>query len=256
MKVGLALSGGGMRSVVHLGMMQVLEEEGVAFDVISGASAGAVVGALRCSGYKPLEILEIIDSINFLKVIKPAFNWRGLLKIESAARTLKKYIKEDNFKNLKKPLIVSATDLSKGQIKYFKKGQLIKPVLASCSLPVIFDPVVINGVSYIDGGVLDNLPVLPLRKKCDFIIGMHSNPIGKNHRANNWKELMERSLLLSISGATYQKKKKCDVFWEPLDVAKYNVFDFRKAREIYQVGYDYARSQLASFPFEKLMSAA
>jgi len=115
MKIGLALSGGGIRSVAHLGMMQVLEEEGVQFDIVSGTSAGAIGGALFCSGYRPYEILEIIKSISLFKVIKPALSWKGLLKIDKATRELEKYIKEDSFQALNKPLIVSATNLLKGK---------------------------------------------------------------------------------------------------------------------------------------------
>jgi len=122
-------------------------------------------------------------------------------------------------------------------------------------LPVIFDPVDINGSPYIDGGILDNLPIVPLKKNCDFIIAMHCNPIEKNYMVNNWKELMERSLLMAISSATYLNKKKCDLFWEPPEVARYKVFDFKKAREIYEVGYNFAKSQLKNSRIDKLLSS-
>ena len=256
MKVGLSLSGGGIRCVVHLGMMQALEEEGVTFDVVSGASAGAIGGALYCHGYKPPEILEIIARTNFLKIMKPALNWRGLLKIDHAAAELSRHFEVDKFEALEKPLIVSATNLLKGKIKYFKKGQLIKPILASCSIPVVFDPVIIHGVPYIDGGILDNLPITPLQKKCDFIIGMHCNPISRTPKVSNWKELMERSLLMAISSSTYMKKKRCDLFWEPPEVANYKVFDFKKVREIYDIGYQYARAELQKSPIQKILSMA
>ncbi len=253
MRIGLSLSGGGIRSVVHLGMMQALEEEGVSFDILAGASAGAVGAALYCNGYRPRDILEIIENTNLFKVIKPALNWRGLLKIENAAHELKKYIENDSFAHLKKPLVVSVTNLTKGKVKYFKKGQLIKPLLASCSIPVVFDPVVINGVSYIDGGIIDNLPVKPLKKRCDFIIGMHSNPIIKSPRVSNWKDLMERSLLLAITSGTQHAMGDFDVFWEPPAVGNYKVFDFKKTKEIYNIGYDYAKSRMHKIPLEKLL---
>jgi NTE family protein len=247
MKVGLALSGGGIRCMAHIGMMQALEEEGVKFDVVAGASGGALGGALHCAGYSPKEILEIIESINFLKVLKPALNWRGLLKLEAAAPLVASYFKEDSFDTLLKPLVVSATNLKKGKAKYFKKGQLVKPLLASCSIPVVFDPIVINGTPYIDGGVLDNLPVSPL-KKCDYIIGLHCNPIADDFKVTNWRGLMERSLLMAISSGTYLNRKKCDLFWEPQEVWNYKVYDFKKARELYRIGYRYAQRQFEVNP--------
>jgi NTE family protein len=256
MKVGLALSGGGIRCVAHLGMMQALEEEGIEFDRVSGASAGAIAGALHCAGYSNHEILEIVSGTNFFKIIKPALNWRGILKIDQVANELAKHLPNDSFGSLKKPLIVSATNLTKGKIKYFKKGQLIKPILASCSIPVVFDPVIVNGTPYIDGGILDNLPIEPLQKKCDFVIGLHCNPIQPNYRVSNWKDLMERSLLMAISSGTYFNKKRCDIFWEPPALDKYKVFDYKKSREIFEIGYEYGKSQMKEFPRQKLLKSA
>ena len=244
MKIGLALSGGGARSIAHLGMMQVLTERGITADMVTGASAGSIAGALYCQGYPPKEILEIVKKTNFLKVVKPALSWTGLLKLESAREELIKYLPHNQFESLQKPLIISATNIAKGKAKYFKKGQLIDPILASCSIPVVFDPVVINGVSYMDGGIMDNLPYEPLKKKVDFSIGLHCNPIESNFRTKNWKGLMERALLLSISNATYYYKKKFDVFWEAPEVSNFNVFDFRKADDLYKVGYHYAESNV------------
>jgi NTE family protein len=244
MKVGLALSGGGARAIAHLGMMKVLDEQGIKVDRISGASAGALLGALYANGYSADEIFEMVRQTNFFKIVKPALTWTGLLKLEGAYHELNKYLPDDHFESLKVPLIISATDIRKGKIKYFKKGQLIRPILASCSIPVVFDPITINGISYMDGGIMDNLPIQPLKKKCDFIIGMHCNPIDNNFKSKNWKGLMERALLLSISSATYQYKKKFDVFWEAPEVSRYNVFDFKKAEELYKIGYAYASEKL------------
>ncbi len=253
MKIGLALSGGGIRSMVHLGMMSALDEEGIKFDIVSGTSAGAIGGALYCAGLSPKEVLEAIDSTNYFKILRPALNWRGLLKIENAAELMLKYIPHNRFEKLKMPLVVAATNIKKGKIKYFKKGELIKPVLASCAIPVVFDPVQIDGVPYGDGGLIDNLPVKPIKKKCDFVLGMHCNPIENKYEAKNWKELMERSMLLAISSATYLNKKKCDLFWEPPEIANYNVFEYRKAKEIYEVGYRFAKKQLKTNPFQKFI---
>jgi NTE family protein len=244
MKIGLALAGGGARAIAHLGMMQVLVENDITVDRVTGASAGAIAGALFCQGYEPGEILEIVKSTNFLKVVKPALSWKGLLKLESGYDELIKYLPHDRFESLKKPLIVSATDIHKGKVKYFKKGQLIRPILASCSIPVVFDPLVINGKSYMDGGIVDNLPFEPLKKKVDFTIGMHCNPIEKNFRSKNWRGLMERALLLSISNATYFNRKKFDVFWEAPGVGQINVFDFKKADELYRMGYQHAQENI------------
>jgi NTE family protein len=251
-KIGLSLSGGGARGFAHLGMIKALEEEAIQFDVIAGASAGAIVGLLYATGRKADEIYEITSKLNFLKIFRPALNWRGLLKLENVATVLRQYIENDNFASLKVPLIICATDLRKGKIKYFRKGELIQPTLASCSIPVVFDPVTIGKSQYIDGGILDNLPVKPLKKEADFIIGMHVNPIQADYEPGNWKDLMERSLLMAVSSGTYLKKKKCDLFWEPQELARFKVFDYKKSKEMYEIGYKYARDQIQNGALKKL----
>ena len=244
MKIGLALSGGGARAIAHLGMMKVLDEQGIKPDRISGASAGALLGALYANGFSAEEIFGMVKKTNFFKIIKPALSWSGLLKLEGAYDELYQYLSHDRFDSLKIPLVISATNIQKGKVKYFKKGQLIRPILASCSIPVVFDPVTINGISYMDGGITDNLPLQPLKRKCDFIIGMHCNPINDNFKGRNWKNLMERALLISISSGTYQYKKKFDIFWEAPEVGDYTVFDFKKADEFFEIGYNYAQAHL------------
>lgn len=254
LKIGLALSGGGTRCMAHLGMMQVLHERGVRFSRVAGTSGGALIGALFAKGYKPLEILEILESISFLKIVRPAFNWQGLLNLEIAGKEIAKYLQEDDFSTLKIPLTIVATNFSKGKVKYFKKGQLIKPLMASCAIPVIFDPVKINNTYYVDGGIMDNLPIEPLKKKVDVIVGMHCNPIGQFNTTNSWKKAMDRTMLMAISSRDIMKRKKCTLFWEPPKLVNYNVFDLKKLREIYQVGYKYAIKEIKAIDLSALQS--
>ena len=244
MKIGLVLSGGGARGISHLGAIQALEEEGVSFSMVSGTSAGALIGALYCSGYAPPEILERIVKTNFIGAFRLAFNWRGLINIERAMNELKKHIQVNTFEELKKPLFVSTTDIKKGKAKVFSEGELYKPLMASCSIPVLFDPVKIKRKQYVDGGITDNLPVKPIKKICDKVVGLHCNPISKNYEVSSWKDLMERSFLITITKNSYRNKGKCDVFIEPPEVGNFKVFDFKKAKDLYQVGYDYTKRMI------------
>jgi len=239
-KLGLVLSGGGARGIAHLGIIQALEEHGLQFSVVSGSSAGALAGALYCKGYSPREISGFIQNTNFLTAFRPAFNWRSFLNIEYAYNELKKYLPEDSFSELKTPLYVTTTDINKGKVKVYKKGQLIRPILASCSVPVVFDPIKIGSRTLVDGGILDNLPYKPIKKICDKVIALHCNPIDKGYKLGNWKDLMERSMMLTVTQYVHTKKKQCDVFMEPPGLSKYKVFDFKKAPEIFDFGYDYA----------------
>lgn len=241
MKLGLALSGGGARAVAHLGIIKYLEESGVRFDHISGSSAGALIGALYAHGMKTEEILEALTKTNFLLLFRPALNWRALLRIENGYNELKKYLPEDSFSALKTPLVVAATELKKGKVKYFKKGQLIMPILASCAIPIVFNPVKIKSKIYVDGGIRDNLPVKPLLKKCDVVVGLNCNPVSDHYAPGDWRDVIERSMLLSIDTATQYNGGQCDLFLEPSELSGFTVFDFKKMQDIYDIGYNHAR---------------
>tara|TARA_B110000046_G_C12910693_1_gene362687 strand:+ start:222 stop:1034 length:813 start_codon:yes stop_codon:yes gene_type:complete len=253
--IGLALSGGGCRSVAHLGMMEALIEQGFSFSRIAGSSAGAIIGALYCQGIPPKEILKILKNLNYLRFFRPDFSWKALLNLEKVIDFLRIHLPEDDFSSLHTPLVVVATDLNKGKIKYFKKGQLWRPLIASCSIPVVFSSIKINGKAYVDGGLLNNLPIEPLKNKCKYVIGLHCNPIGKIRTNVNWKRQLERSCLLAISSRDQLKIKKTDLFWEPPKLSSYHVFDFKRLDNIFEIGYSYALQQLKEGKSEFLINS-
>ena len=122
MNTGLVLSGGGARGVCHLGVMKALDELGIRIDYIAGTSAGSVAGCLYSYGYKPDEILKMIQSISFFKSLKLAWTWTGLLSFEGLGEALLKYIPENTFECLKIPVTLAATEIRKGRIEYFSTG--------------------------------------------------------------------------------------------------------------------------------------
>ncbi len=169
-KIGLVLSGGGARGFAHLGLIQALNDAGIYPDVISGTSAGALAGVLYADGHTPKEILKLMNSGSRLDFMRPALPREGLLQIGGIVKILKTSLRAKTFEELKIPLYVSATDLNIGKAVYFSEGDLFDPVIASASIPVLFQPVIINNIYYVDGGVLDNLPVRPIENKCKFAI--------------------------------------------------------------------------------------
>ncbi len=243
MKIGLAMSGGGARGIAHLGILQAMEEIGIKLCMLSGSSAGAIAGALYGYGYKPQEILEILIKTKLFKFIRPAMNMTGILKLDKTAALYRQYIEIDAFENLKIPLTIAATDIAAGRTRYFSSGELIRPIMASACIPVIFDPILVDGKLYIDGGMLNNMPVEPLIVHCDRIIGLNCNPVGSHFKGGSMKSLLERSLLMAINYNVYDRKQFCDLFLEPQDLNVFSVFDFAKAKEIYDIGYQYAISK-------------
>lgn len=246
--VGLALSGGGVRGISHLGVIKALIEAGIKIDKVSGTSAGAIAGAMYCQGYQPEEILRIIVDTNYFKFMRPAISLTGFLKMDSVGNLFKLYLKHDDFAQLQIPLSVAATDIQKGKVRYFSEGELIKPIMASSCIPGMFDPVVIEDRYLVDGGVLNNLPVEPLEGVCDYVIGVNCNHLPEEMNVSNMKKLIERSVIMSMNYNVYSRKEKCDFFIETPDMGRYGVFDIKKAPELYKMGYDYTRKFIDENP--------
>lgn len=237
-KVGVALSGGGVRGISHLGVLKALGEIGIVPAKISGTSAGAIVGAMFCQGYQPEEILKIIVETNYFKFMRPAISWNGILKMLSIGDLYKLYLPHNDFAQLKIPLAVAATDIQKGKVIYYDEGELILPIMASSSIPGMFEPIVIENKFLVDGGVLNNLPVEPLEGICDYVIGVNCNQLPEESNISNMKKLIERAVIMSMNYNVYSRKAKCNYFIEPPGLGKYGVFDIKKAPELFQAGYD------------------
>ena len=236
-KTGLVLSGGGARGFAHLGVLRALNENGIFPEVISGTSAGAIVGSLYADGYSPEEILKIINLNSRLRYFSPSVPRGGLLQISGIEKILRETLRAKTFGELKIPLFVSATDINNGKAVYFSEGELILPIIASASIPVLFKPVVIDNIQYVDGGVLDNLPIKPIEQKCRFLIGSFVNPTGYEENINSIIHMAERTFLLSMSKELNEKSKRFDLLIAPPELKNYKILDSEKAQELFMVGY-------------------
>jgi NTE family protein len=250
MKIGLALSGGGARGFAHIGVLKALEEMNVKVDRIAGTSAGSIVGALYAHGYKPQEILTILSGMGILNSVRPAWSWTGFLSLDGFKDVLKKYLHENSFESLKLPLTIAATEIRLGKVVYFSEGELITPIIASSSIPAVFNPVSYQGNVYIDGGIMDNLPARPLIGTCDFIIGVHTNPVSQKFDIKNAKEVTMRSLLMAINVNSTVSKANCNVVIEPPALGAYSPLDVSKAKEIFDIGYQFTKDNFTMHDFQ------
>lgn len=243
-KVGLVLSGGGARGVSHLGAVKALAEHGIRPHLISGTSAGAIAGGLLAYGYSPDEVLDIIMQTNFVRYLRPSFGGSGLIRLDRLEGMYRKHIPENTFECLKTPLLVTATDVHAGETVCFREGELARPVLASCSLPGLFEPVYYQGRFLVDGGVLNNMPVEPLEGHVDYIIGIHCNPFMQRCPPRNVREVITRSIILAVHTKNRDRFSKCDLLIEPPQLCDFSLYNLRKARELFKIGYDHAHQVL------------
>ncbi len=245
--IGLALSGGGARGIAHLGVLQALTEAGIRPTVVAGTSAGSIVGALFSAGKAPNEVLNFLIKTNYLSIFRLARSFKGVLNMRKTDKIFKKILQEDDtFEKLKIPFYVAATCLETGTTDYFSEGELIRAIQASSCIPVLFSPMIINNKHYVDGGILNNLPTEVIRDKCDYLIGVHVNPLTNTHKVSNVTDLLVRTGYLAISANTKNSAKFCDWYIEPYPLHEYSIFDVGEAVEMFQVGYEYTKALLRS----------
>jgi NTE family protein len=236
MKVGLVLSGGGARGLTHVGVLKALEELGVQVSAISGTSAGALIGSLYAGGKKPDEIPGIIQKHRFLHPRNLFLRGHGFFNGRSLKKMLTDNISARTFEELNIPLTVTATAIQSGRAVHFNTGELLNPVAASASVPLMFAPVAIDGELYIDGGVLNNFPLEPLIGKCDVLIGSNLS----NWPMSNFKWsrtlVFQRSYMLTINSTFEEKGEKCDILINP-EVGHFAAFSKSNFSELVEIGY-------------------
>jgi NTE family protein len=252
-KLGLVLSGGGVRGVAHLGAMAFMEEIGIEVDVISGTSAGSIVGGLYSAGNSIETIFEVFKSTSIFSWSNFTARKPGFIDSEKFHPVLKEHIPEDDFSALKKKFYVTATDILNGVVTTFSEGEVIKAILASSAVPVVFSPVKIGDSLYVDGGVLNNFPIEPLQGRCRAIIGINVHPIKpvKAEDITSTFAIMERLLRISIYHQTRQKLPHCNIAISPPELANYGTFDRNHFDEIFEIGYKAAKKKMEEFQLLK-----
>lgn len=243
-KVGLALSGGGALGYAHIGFLQAMREYHFDVDVVSGTSMGSIIGALYCAGFSPIEILDLVDKENMnklLHIIRFNLNFgKGFFTHDRLSIVLEKNIPHNDFSKLNKKFYCCVTNFNKATYKFIGKGKYLKEyIIASASIPIIFEPKLVRGQQYIDGGVMQNLPVEPLlTEKCDIIIGVDVVSVPNQSEVKGLVNMFSRAMALSIISNTEKWAEKCDYIIAP-NLENYTITDFDKAHELFDIGYEF-----------------
>ncbi|RPD98736.1 patatin [Aureibaculum marinum] len=239
-KIGLALSGGGVRGIAHVGVIKALEEYGISPDYIAGTSAGALVGALYAKGCSIEQIMHFFKTVNVFSINKFAWKKPGLVDTQKFYDEFLNILEEDTFDVLKKSLFITATNILDGTLKVFKEGDLIKPILASAAFPGVFTPIKIDDEYYIDGGTINNFPVDLLTPYCKRIIGVYVNPF-KRIKIENLKNtftVLDRAFKINMANDSLLKFSDCDLLICPDDLKSFGTFSFSDIDNVFNLGYE------------------
>lgn len=240
-RLGVCLSGGGARGFAHIGAMRALRELGLVPDIIAGVSAGSVVaafysaGLLNDDGNDPLLNLFTDASFrDFAEMHVPRESFFSLNRFEAHLRRLIPY---RNIEDLPMKTVIGATDLDLGMKKAFTEGPLAERIVASCSIPIVFEPVTIDGHRYVDGGVLHNMPSWAIRHLCDRLIGINCSPMYRSTPAKNIIEIAQRSYALMSKHNVIPDLEICDIVVNLTEVADHQAFDLNSLSLLVEAGY-------------------
>lgn len=263
-RVALVLSGGGARGVGHIGVIQRIEEMGLPVDHVIGASAGSLAGTLMACGFSGQEIATLFSRVDFNRAFldpfrripgqtldeqearnKPTFALEikgglptfalGLRSGVEVQRTLEgllvrgAYFSGGEFDRLKYPLRIVTTNLHTGAGKVFDRGDLVEALRASMALPGAFQPVVIDGEQYVDGGLTENLPVFTAREiwKPDLTLAVDvSTPLAERY-STNFLSLAARSLDLVVERRQNESRNAADLLIKP-DLKDLDFLDYTR----------------------------
>lgn len=269
MKLGVAFSGGGVKGAAHIGVLKALEENNIKIDAVAGTSAGSIVATLYALGYTPDEMIKLFKyfSKGMLKanpgdVVTNVRSGKGLrldgafssINVELAIKEIAKYKNVNNISDIHIPIAIPTVDINTSKKYvftnynqdgdyYIKDIEIAKAVRASCTYPGVFAPFDYGEYRFVDGGVLDNIPVDEVKKlgvdkilTIKFVLNRNSKPRGIYGITMKCVDTIYEGLsMAAIETSDYV----CDI-----DVSKANTFSIKKIDYCYEEGYKYAISKI------------
>ncbi len=257
-RVSLVLSGGGARGIAHIGVIEELEKEGFEIVSISGASMGALIGAIYANGklkeYK--DWLCTLKKMDVYRLMDFTISKQGFVKGNKIFKKMTDFIGESTFEDLPFPLTVNATNISLNQEVVFDSGRLDFALRASVAIPTVLTPVKHNGHILIDGGVINNLPINNVKRfKNDIVVAVDVTANPESLRENtkpklkmNYFDIISKSIMVlieKVSEHTIEIYQPEIVIKIPNDSA--NVLDFYKAKKMINLGKEKAKEEIGKY---------
>ena len=269
MKLALALSGGGAKGAAHVGVIKALEEERIKVDVITGTSSGAIVAMLYAMKFSTDDILKLFNE--FSKVLietSPAYLIKNIAhnrnlpegmrsgeNIELAVKKVADYKKIQLMEQIEMPIAIPAVDAitgkeyvftnnKKNEEYYYKNIEIGKAVRASCSFPGIYAPCIYNDHLFVDGGILDNIPVKEAKKLgADKVIAIKFN-VDKVPRKTNIYSILIRSLDIMTNRIANENLKEAEYILN-CKMEKIGILDISKIETCYNIGYEETKAHMS-----------
>ncbi len=288
-RVAVVLSGGGAKGIAHIGVLQVLEEEGISPRIVSGTSMGALVGGLYAMGYSPAALDSLVNRLDWPSYFSDATDYRflGLERRRSGDRTLLNVPMTHwrpslpsgaitgqrisrllstltwpaqstrDFRSLPRAFVAVATDIETGQAVVLDHGSLADAMRASMSLPSIFEPVTLDGRLLVDGGIVRNLPASDAKALgADIIICSDvADPLLSADNLRSLADVLMQTITFQMNASTEAQRKLCDVYIRP-DISGLTATDFSRPDVIVARGTSAANAMRAQLRALRLPAQA
>ena len=243
--IGIALGGGFARGIAHVGVLKVLEEEGIPIHAIAGTSVGALIGACYCSGLSPAEMERVSRETRFSSFARWTLSRCGFASSDRMVPFLSRTLKCKTFEQLRIPLGVTATDFNTGEGVVFQSGPIIDPVRASCSYPGMFLPIELGGRYLVDGMLSHPVPTRPVREMgADKVIAVHLKGTWSNGGApRHLFDVIGQSFAIAQDAMSSLWRSSADIVVEP-EVSGFAYDDFKRAGELISAGEEAMRAAL------------
>lgn len=243
--VGLTLGGGAVRGAAHLGVLSVLEREGVPIGVVTGTSVGAMVGAGVAASIGSQEMLDAFSKASWATIAIPAWASKlSLLQMNPAGALMERVTRAETFSDLDLPFAAIACDLLTGSTVVMREGDLREALIASSAIPGLIEPVRRRGAMLVDGGLVDNLPVdAATTLGADYVIAVDiMPPLDGTFEPKDLRDVILLSWNI-VQRAGEIGRERAGIVITP-QVAGISPSDFSKVREAYDAGVAAAEAAL------------
>jgi NTE family protein len=247
--LGLALSGGAVLGCAHIGVLQALDEAGIRVTHLSGTSMGALVAAFYAFGYSGKEIEGIVEVLRWPDLTRPSPSRLGLLSQDRLQKTLRARLGDVRLEDSPIPLAMVATDISSGEKVIMTEGELALAASASACFPGIFIPVEWEGHLLVDGGLVEHLPVSPLRAwKVDRIVAVDAFLGMTFRRPTRLLNLVKNAVDIVLVQTSQGAVAEVDLLIAP-DLQAFSSTELKDAPGVIREGYRAAKEALVGFSF-------
>ena len=244
-KVGVALGGGGAKGVAHIGVLRALEDANIKVDYVAGTSVGAMVATMYAFNLSIETISNIARDLSLAQITTFKLNKTGFFSADPLKEILIEHLGDVKIEDAAIPLSIIATDLNTGEEVIFTQGSVADAVCAAASIPGVYIPVTLNGRTLVDGGIVRNVPVQPVKSMgAGVIIASQLGGVGVYEKPKNVLDVMRNAFDIALSHRTNEEVKEADILIS-MDLKDFSIADnTERYDELFSIGYKTAAKKL------------